>query len=59
VGIWEVVFQKTRVIKRGHELCDVVLDHDDVLRVKRRSGISIVPSWPGGQRKDRPDLLFP
>ena len=45
---WEV-FQKTPVIKRGHQLCDLALDHADGLRVKRRSGISVVPvPFPGG-----------
>ena len=28
MGIGEVVFQKTPVSKRGHQLCDVVVDHN-------------------------------
>jgi hypothetical protein len=37
----------------------VVSDHDEGLRVKRRSGISVVPARPGGKRKDHPELFFP
>jgi hypothetical protein len=32
--------QENPCIKRGHQLLDVGLDHNDGLRVKRRSGIS-------------------
>ena len=36
----------------------MVLDRDDGLRVKRRSGISVFQPGPGGKRKDRPELFF-
>ena len=54
VGIWEVVFQKNPVTNRGHQLGDVVLHHDDGLRVKRRSGISVVQARTRGETEGRP-----
>ncbi len=54
VGIWEVVFQKNPVTNRGHQLGDVVLHHDDGLRVKRRFGISAVPTWTRGETEGQP-----
>jgi len=59
VGIWEVVFQKNPVTKRGHQLWDVVLDRDDGLRVKRRSGISVVPARTRGETEGPPWTLLP
>ena len=37
----------------------MVLDHDDGLRVERRSGISVVPARTRGKLKDSPELFFP
>jgi len=37
----------------------VVLDHDDWLRVNRRSGISVVPAWTRGETEGPPRTLLP